>query len=152
MFETLGVLFVFIILLGISLALYSFVQQGNVEDALSQQAAKKATVLATKATNVPELDCSRIGFTRTKCVDLLKLQSINYVLNSSRAAREYYFDVFQTARIVIYQLWPQSNMSVTLYDNLDTRATDVLYEPLLLYNPLTETNTFGMMEIRVPTT
>jgi hypothetical protein len=150
LFETLGVLIVFMILLGFALIFYNVVQKGALQEDLAQQAERKSLEISEKSLLLPELDCSITGVTEINCIDVLKLTSFSKVANSSLRAQAEYFNVFESSVVTVRQLWPPANWSVTLYNRTPERYRSItsFSSPILLRHPLQDTNTFGIIEVQ----
>lgn len=149
LFETLGVLIVFMILLGFAMIFYNIVQQSSLNDAMAKQAERKSLEISEKALLLPELDCSITGTTEFNCIDTLKLESFSTIINKNTAARAEYFTVFESSSIRITQLWPVSALNTTIYDTKPAqwRSANVFTSPILLYDPRTDTRAFGLIEV-----
>src|SRR3989344_8008210 len=104
LFETLGVLIIFMVLLGFAMIFYNIVQQSSLQDELAQQAERKSLDISEKALLLPELDCSITGITELNCIDMLKLRSFSTVMNQSIESQAEYFNVFESSTIRITQL------------------------------------------------
>lgn len=149
LFETLGVLIIFLILLGFALIFYNIVQQSGLDNELSEQAERKSLEISEKALLLPELDCSITGVTELNCIDALKLRSFSQVMDADITAQSEYFNVFESTTVRIKQVWPPTNLSETIYDRKPEqwRSATVFTSPVLLHHPLTGTNAFALVEV-----
>ena len=149
LFETIGVLIVFLILLGFAIIFYNFVQKSSFEQELQKIAEGKSQEISEKALLLPELDCSLTGITEINCIDLFKLKGFGAIVNGSLDAEAEYFTVFETSEVVVRQLWPPSNASIVLYNKTPEkyRSKTLFASPILLRQPLQNANIFGIIEV-----
>ena len=114
--ETIGVLFIFFVLIALGMIFYYQYQQyafKEKEQALLQARAVETTL---RALFLPELVCSRgEAESEEHCIDMLKAKSFNFEEFTDRK-REYYFNLFSYATISLTTLYPAPKDAVILYD------------------------------------
>lgn len=149
MFETIGVLFVFMMLLGLAMVFYNVIQQSMLEETLAKQAERKSLEIAGKSLLLPELDCSLTGITEINCIDMAKLYSFSNIINSSTRAQSEYFNIFENSHILVRPLWPGGNWSIVLYSNVPAKfkSKNIFVSPILLHDPWTGSDSFGIIEV-----
>ncbi|MFC1774919.1 hypothetical protein ACFLZN_01235 [Nanoarchaeota archaeon] len=148
MFETLGVLIVFMILLGFALIFYGQIQKGELQESLAKQVDRKSIEISLKAVSMPELDCSTVAQTEQTCIDLFKLESFAEILTDDNNKLEY-FDVFENSKMEVKDIF--SNKTWIVYNNRpDFVKTELLFvSPILIKEPLSESKNMGIVEVTV---
>lgn len=148
MFETVGVLIVFFFLLSAAAIFYFQAQQSNIQQETIYATEKYSLQLATRALYLPELDCSLLSTTRDNCIDDIKLQKMSALLQTN--AQDDYYDTFKDSTITVTQIYPNTKI-VQLYNSTPQQYNDklVTHSPILLYNPLSRTYGFAVIEVAV---
>lgn len=150
MFETIGVLVVFFFLLVSGTVFYFHTQESAMKKELARQAQLMSLQAAQRAMFLPELDCSFVSVQRESCFDKLKLEAFGQVVIREPGLRESYFGMFGFATINVRQVYPEtSQLNVTLYENRpdEYARTTASISPVLLYDPVSRTSSFGLMEV-----
>jgi hypothetical protein len=148
LFETIGVLIVFIILIGFALIFYNTIQQSSFEEENQQLQEARSMKIAEKALLLPDLDCSLRGIIETSCVDELKLIAIEQFTNSTSKTTQEYFDIFETSAITISTLYPVEKKFVVYNQSPNaTTSQQKFTAPIIIRDPRTETSMFGLMEV-----
>ncbi len=147
-FETIAVLVVFFILLGIGFIFYTKVIKSNIESDAAEISQGKSVSIAQRVMFLPEIQCSEDNVPKENCIDTLKLDSAISVIPDNPL---YYYDLFEFSKITISEIYPDSSASAkTLYNRAapnDYKRQFKTRVPVTLYDPLTKTNKFGMIEI-----
>jgi len=149
MFETIGVLIVFFILLFAGIAFYFASQTSAVEKEKREAQDKYAYQLTLRALNLPELDCSFLVTQRDNCVDAFKLNAFSALLKEQQTL-EQYFPEFGYSTITITPIYPQGT-PFTLYNNVPLEVNQNLSNknPILVYHPLLDQYGFAIMQVNV---
>jgi len=149
MFETIGVLVVFFILLFAGISFYFASQTSAVEKEKRQAQDQYAYQMTLRALNLPELDCSFLVTQRDNCVDIFKLNVFSKLLTEQQTL-EQYFPEFGYSTITIQPIYPQGNAFI-LYNNLPNEYSQNLTNknPILIYHPLLDQYGFGIMQVNV---
>jgi len=149
MFETIAVLIVFFILLFAGITFYFTSQTSAVQKERTEAQNQYAYQLALRALNLPELDCSFLVTQRDNCVDAFKLNVFSTLL-SEQQTLEQYFPEFGYSTIKITPIFPSGSTKI-LYDNtpLEVNSNLTNKNPILIYNPLLDTYSFGVIEVNV---
>ncbi|HLC61480.1 MAG TPA: hypothetical protein VJI52_00500 [Candidatus Nanoarchaeia archaeon] len=147
-FETIAVLAVFFILLGIGLIFYTKVIKSNIESDAAEISQGKSVSIAQRAMFLPEIQCSEDGVPKENCIDILKLDSAVSVINKPENFL-YYYDLFEFSDIRIAEIYPSPSVPIILYskpttDYKNNFSTSV---PVTLYDPKTRINKFGLIKI-----
>jgi len=147
MFETIAVLFIFLVLLALAMVFYQTIQKSSFEDELARRAEMKSLDISEKALLLPEIDC---GLTERNCFDMLKVTSFSTVINKNDDARAEFFNVFENSEITVRQIWPPADWSIVMYNRTPEtfRSLTQYASPIVLYHPLTNTKTFGYLEVK----
>jgi hypothetical protein len=151
MFETIGVLIVFLILLAFGLIFYNAIQEGSVKDQLREQREGQALTIIEKSLLLPEIDCSTVLFTDLYCIDILKLESFIEVLEEGNiAVQAEYFTVFKNSEVLVKEVWPNTGANpIIIYSNIPDEfvSKNSFTTPILLKNPLQKEDVFGILEV-----
>lgn len=153
MFETIGVLVVFFILLFAGIAFYFTAQTSAVQKEKREAQNQYAYQLSLRALNLPELDCSFLVTKRDNCVDSYKLSIFSKLLAQDAdgdETRRLYFPEFGYSTITIKPIYP-SGAARILYNNVLPEFSDNLTNknPILIYHPLRDEYSFAFMEVNV---
>ena len=147
-FETIAVLVVFFILLGIGFIFYTKFIKSNIESDMAEISQGKSVSIAQRAMALPEIQCSDDNVPKEDCIDTLKLESAIFVIPENSL---YYYDLFEFSEITISEIYPNPGAPAkALYTRAapnDYKAQFKTRVPVTLYNPIIKTNRFGMMEI-----
>lgn len=150
MFETIGVLIVFFILLAIGISVYFVIQKSSATKETVQRQQTEGFKIAQKMLYLPELDCNFLSTTQDVCFDLYKLQTLQDLLNKDENIKNDYFQIFGYSKITINIVYPQIQPQFVLYDKqppaiVTQRTTQ---SPILVKNPIDDTNSFGYVEVK----
>jgi len=144
MTETIGVMFIFFILIALGLVFYYQYQQYAFKEKEQVLLQTRAVETTLRALFLPELLCSKgEAESEEHCIDMLKAESLALgITDADLERREYYFNLFSYATISVVQLYPPSA--------LDSESHPA---PLLIYNwPKEEykskENTFFVVALR----
>lgn len=149
MMETIAVLFIFFILIGLSLIFYAQFQKGEIQEQQRELAAQKTTNIIVKAANLPELKCTKGGDVDVpNCVDYYKLNRTKEIMNNSI---DYYFDIFGYATIRVKEIQPKKR-NWTIYKRTinNTQRITLAQIPIAIRKPKEKTQPeyyFGVLEI-----
>jgi hypothetical protein len=148
-FETMIVLLIFFILIGMGFIFYGKVSKSNFETEKFKQSQLVSVAVAQKVMFLPELQCSEQDIVKDNCIDILKLQSAVSVMNSYSLE---YFDTFGFSEIRVREIYPIGS-TYDLYirkptNRLNGFQTNV---PVSLFDPITRTNKFGVLTIKTYT-
>ena len=109
--ETVSVLFIFFILVGLSILFYAKYQQVQAKHVEEEQLQARAVETTLKALFLPELQCSKgEAEPEDNCVDLQKVRALmanEYSPGYFGLDPTHYFDLFSWARITLHQVSPQ---------------------------------------------
>jgi hypothetical protein len=156
--ETIFVVFFILIIVLLCLVVYSKFQEGNIKEQQKSFRNMQVVETAHRLSFWPELECSEAGgISNFMCLDIAKLMVLGDFINKSREedkyAFNYYFDLLKKSNITVTEIYPSNTKTVgvdawILWNNPGrTRTTDPIRVPVSLYNPLTKTYAFGVLEI-----
>jgi len=137
--ETIGVLFVFFILLIFGLIFFFNLQKSSMIS--RQQLAQQlhAVTVAQRISTMPELRCSEEEAQEMNCFDLHNLeiaqQLFPQMVENNLRVDAYFHDSFGEVKVVVRQLNPYTGQWVknyTLYDKTPTHYKDLNSLPLLI--------------------
>lgn len=143
--ETIAVLFVFFILIIIGFIFYVKVIKTNLESEKEELSQLKSVGIAQRVMFLPELQCSEDNIIIDNCIDILKLESAQNIMNENTL---YYYDLFEFSNVSISQIYP-NDTKWNLYSKKteDFRNRFVTNVPISLYDPITRKNGFGVLTI-----
>ncbi len=150
MLETIGVLIVFFVLIGMGLVFYYRMQSQSLQQEASEQASLRAVTIAQQVSYLPEVECSRNAESIENCIDIMKLQNAVVLMGQKR---NYYYDIFQHSKIVLEKIYPSPKSTFEIYDfplpkdQLTSQIT--IPVPIAIYDPSTDLNGFGVLKITV---
>jgi len=147
MMETIAVLAIFFILVALGLIFYSGVVTRNVAIEKEGYTQLYAIRIAQIASFLPELQCSQENIIVDNCINILNLESMPEVIDENQI---YYFDKFSFSRIIVNEIYPDKEEWVLYNKPLEEYSKkSVINIPLLLFDPVENRNSFGVMNIEV---
>lgn len=148
MFETIGVLVIFFMLLGAGGAFYFKLQESSLQKDLEKVRQLRVLQSSLKATFLPELDCSFVSVQRENCFDRLKLMAFANLTQDPQKMPQY-FGLFGTSTVTVKEIYPDPGFFVILYHNpLDEYSSaKPSRSPVIIYNPITDSKGFGIIEV-----
>lgn len=150
-FETIAVLAVFFILLGIGFIFYTKVIKSNIESDAAEISQSKSVSVAQRVMFLPEIQCSEDNVPKEGCIDTLKLDSAISVINKPENSL-YYYDSFEFSEIKIDEIYPNSqHWDLYLKTTADYKNKFQTNVPVTLYDPKTKTSKFGIISITTQT-
>lgn len=150
-FETIAVLVVFFILLGIGFIFYTKIIKSNIETDAAAISQDKSVSIAQRAMFLPEIQCSEDNVPKEDCIDTLKLDSAISVINKPENSL-YYYDLFEFSEIKVDEIYPSSqHWDLYLKTTTDYKNKFQTNVPVTLYDPKTKTNQFGVISITTQT-
>lgn len=149
MMETIAVLFIFFILIAFGFIFYANVLKGSIAVTKREHSELKAIELANRVSSLPELQCSDNNIVQENCIDWLKLEKADLLMDQNRL---FYFGMLGYSNVIIEQVFPvdyTSTFSYTVYSNIPPDYSDKLptYIPILLKKPITGGYGFGIMTV-----
>ncbi len=130
--ETIGVLFIFFVLVLFALVFYFKFQASSFEQKEIERAANNAIDITLVTLFLPELQCSNgRAEADDNCVDVIKLRNLIKVFNESPSdyRNNYYFNMLGFSKISFVEIYP-GNRSWVLYDREKTAPNeDGVLEP-----------------------
>lgn len=157
--ESILVLVIFFILLTMGLVFYAKVQTHLTKEENDEFNAKRSIDMALAIKFLPELQCTIQATEEFDCIDLAKLSIFSEVLKNKPFYQRYYAQLFPNAKITIKQAFASEGPliqkeGILLFDNkyVETQqagSLELLFFPVTLYDPLTDSNSFGFIELEV---
>lgn len=147
MFETIGILIVFFILLGIGVAIYFNVQKASNQRELVRQQQLQAFAQSQKLLYLPELDCTFYKTTTDTCFEKIKINALKTILTTETALIDY-FSTFGYSTIKINIIYPYSE-TITLYEHTPKKIKQITATqlPVLILNTIDDTKAFAYMDV-----
>ncbi|MEM4242835.1 MAG: hypothetical protein QXM31_02950 [Candidatus Woesearchaeota archaeon] len=150
MFETIGVLVVFFMILVVGAVIYFNIQKSALEKEVFRQAQLASLKSAQRAAFLPELDCSFYRVTKENCIDRLKLSALKDLIDNDEHTRLVYFkSAFGYMNLTVRGVYPEDEKGVNIYEYQPEEYTSALKNqlPVLLYDPVSGRYSFGVMEV-----
>jgi len=150
--ETIAVLFIFFILIGLGLIFYGSYQKGKLNTKLVEIQSSKSIRLAQTVLNLPELASTRKGVSGSYVIDELKLDSLKFVIGNNQELRYgLYQQKFGNSKISVKKIYPKTQEWI-IYDNgiQEIKSQYTFFIPISIYNPLnlpSGTYSYGLLEV-----
>lgn len=154
MLETIAVLAVFFILVVLGFVFYTRMYKSGIEEEREETIELSAIKIAQRAATLPELQCSENNVVRDNCVDKLKLEAAETIMQKQEN-EIFYYDKFSFSRITVEEIYPEeedcTNEKCTLYDRPSDDYTHKIVTniPISIFNPENNKNAFGVMNVTV---
>ncbi len=167
MAESVGVLFIFFILLGFGMIFYSNFQKSGMAETQLEFSEMTAVELSQKISFLPEIACTKNGVVDQDCFDIIKLDNLTKRIKDRHddTFMDYYSQVFGNANITVTQVYPLVDPDEDPY-NPSTHRSWYLYNrtppgqystfftqvPVVLFNATTgdpDERYFGVLEVEV---
>jgi hypothetical protein len=155
MAETIAILLVFFIILGLSLTFYGAFQAGSIREGFREQFEKEAIRIALVVSNLPEMACTDDNQLTQNCMDKLKLQALAGLARQGgdEAAFLFYQTEFRDSKVTIQEVFPDVEEFV-IYDNAPENFTEMIptFIPLAIKDPtrpLQAQNSLGLLTVEV---
>jgi len=148
LFESMAVLVVFLLLLGIGSVVYFKFQRASIEREVMESENVRSLQLFQRALYLPELDCSFVSVQKDNCFDISKLSFFSELLKNEEY-RIGYFDIFGFSKIQVRQVYPSVSDMFVLYSNVpdNYRSKLASHSSVLLFNASSGTYGFGVVEV-----
>ncbi|MBI1970784.1 hypothetical protein HYS47_03485 [Candidatus Woesearchaeota archaeon] len=119
--ETLGVLIVFFLIVGISIGFYTMIQKDSIKTRAREQLEKETIRIALKAAHLQEITCTQDrDIEEVNCIDWYKATSFKQVIESDQQAFLFYEADFRSSKITLQQVYPVDPalpLTLDLYSN-----------------------------------
>lgn len=147
-FETILVLFVFIVLVGIGFIFYGFVAKTNSQKDYYDVQDLKSIEVVDHLSSLPELQCSRQSIVDINCFDELKIKAFKEVLKNP-SYFSYYSPIIGFSEITAHVIYPDKK-DLELFNNSLKTNYDVIssYVPSIIYDPINDLNQFTILEVK----
>lgn len=115
-FESVAVLIIFFILIGLGLIFYTGVQKTSTKQVYAERVEQEAVKMAMRVSYLPEALCSRRKIIEDDCFDVYKLESITHWINADEKMFLYYQGDFKESVITVRQIFPPGK-TFMIYSN-----------------------------------
>lgn len=115
-FESIAVLIIFFVLIGLGLMFYAGVQKTSLKQTYAERTEQEAVKIAMKVSYLPEALCSKRKIIEDDCFDVYKLESITHWIESDEQFFLYYQRDFKDSVITVRQIFPPGKTH-TIYKN-----------------------------------
>lgn len=152
--ESIAVIIIIIVLITFGFVFYGKVKSSSIGEQKVLFEELDAVKLSQVVYALPEIQCSFAGGADYGCVDLLKFISLSNIINESHYGHDqtnyfYYREIFGKARISIDRMNAAGftdNLELYVGNNTWT-SKSTIYMPIVLYNPIDDSNDFGVLTI-----
>lgn len=127
--ETVAVLFIFFILLLFGLIFYSKIFTTKTQTQMHENFQQRAVEISQIASYLPELRCSTTNIPTLDCIDILKLQASDAIMEENRLR---YYDQFFYSTISVEEIFPSTGQVWVLYNTSYNGSTIVTRVPVSL--------------------
>ena len=142
MAESMIVLVIFFILLGLGFIFYSGVQKSSLKQTYAERTETEAIKLALKVSFMPEVLCSKKGIIEDDCFDIYKLSTVNDIISQNKKYYLFYESDFKDSVIIITEIFPPTQKDFFVYksqpDNLTNYRIITTFIPVSLKNSSAE--------------
>ena len=163
--ETVIVIFIFVVMLGLFLIYYTQFRSEGIKQEAKETKTEASTALLSVLASVPEIKCSEKA-KEEQCIDTVKVLALGNIVNQNI---NYYRSVFGARDITLEILYPKPSQkgecNQNTYKNINypsncneytifssatkTQNTNIISTPVSIYFP--ETDTFGIGKLIITT-
>jgi len=156
MAETIVILLIFFIIIGLALTFYGVFQAGSIREGEREQFEKEAIRVALVVSNLPEVDCSDDNQITQNCFDKLKVQTLSGLAGRAGGNDEaflFYQAEFRSSKVTIQEIFPDPEEFV-IYDNAPEKFKEMIptFIPITIRDPmrpLQMQDAFGLLTVEV---
>lgn len=156
MAETIVILLVFFVIIGLSLIFYGAFQTGSIQEAQKGQFEKEAIRIALLVSHLPEVACSDDNQVTENCFDKLKVQAFSSLAGQGGGNEDaflFYQTEFRDSKVIIQEIFPDTEEFV-VYDKSPENYTEMIptFIPMAIRDPtkpLQFQNAFGVLTVEV---
>lgn len=154
MFESIGAMLVFFMLLVFGFTFYSRMQEASLYSKIEELKQLRIIELAEKIKNLPELQCTSNAVLQHDCFDLIKVEKLYEFLNKPEnleIKNTDYFDLIGYGNISIEEVYPRT-LSYQIYErqSKQEKGSPVrrkIFMPIALYNAPVKQTHFGVLVV-----
>lgn len=142
-FETVSVLFVSFILLGMGMIFYGNQNQKSVEREIEKNVELRALNIAEQIQSMPELQCSTSNIITERCFEKVKLEKLNEL-----QPKPDYFSAFGFSEAYVDEIYPatqQWKIHENKKDNFKSKIT--IQIPVTITDTAAKQNKFGILTV-----
>ncbi|NQU98092.1 hypothetical protein HQ533_01380 [Candidatus Woesearchaeota archaeon] len=152
--ESIAIIVILLILMIFSFVFYSKFKETDIQEKKSLFEELDVVKLSQIAYALPELQCSFAEVADYGCIDILKFKYLAQIITDSfsgegesgRKEYFYYRQLFGTSKISLQNV--MDNSILELYStNRTWISKSVVYMPVVIYNPISDTNSFGVLVV-----
>ncbi len=156
MFETIGVLFVFFILLAFGLIFYAGFQKDSTQGIQDEHVELKLVSIAQTISSLPELKCSEQDSIDENCYDLLSLEILSSKMDDfmdDGVIRNYFTSMFDYSNITI-EVFNEKNKTFKKYElyyenSFGYKGVRTIYVPITVIDSRNGEYYFGVLYLSV---
>ena len=148
--ESVAILFIFLIFVVIGFSFYAKIQKASFSSQLDENINMIAIETAQKASFLPELQCSSKNIIVDNCVDVLKVEAFNGMVNNNAEYPNlvaYYYDVFGFSTIIVEEIYPEKKEWAIYNNTLNDSGSIFTPVPILIYDARNETYSLGVLRV-----
>lgn len=151
MFESIAVLLIFFIFVGLGLMFFVRAWKDKSREAGQKFESLEAIKVALVVSNLPELVCTNGEHITSTCFDKYKLMAFNELLNtSSKYKNEHYFNLFGYSSIIVEPIYPQGT-AIGVYERKkpNTKGKQSFIMPIGLYDSGRKSTAMAVLKVEV---
>lgn len=143
--ETIAVLLVFFVLVVVGFIFYVKIIKGNIELEIEESEQLRSVGITQRVMFLPELQCSEDNIIIENCIDILKLESSQNIMNKFEIN---YYDLLEFSNISIFEIYPgELQWNIYSRETSDFNNKFVTNVPISLYDPIIRKHKFGVLTI-----
>jgi len=147
--ETILIIFIFFMILLFSLLFVSKIQNVSLQRKKISMQNLEIIEVSKLLKGIPELSCSLDNVLSDNCYDVYKVEAFSELAN---AKKNYFMNTpLANTNITLYQYDPFHNQEVRswqiYYSPLNDSDIRKVWFPISIYDPVTRTNSFGIVEL-----
>ena len=142
--DTISIMLIFFIIIVIGFLFYLRVSSSSQIDKLSKAQELESIRVSQTISFLPELQCSSKNIVKDNCFDKYKLDMFKMF---GTAKKDQYYPFFYYSNITINEIYPNSG-NWNIYSKIGNGTSYKTFIPILLYNPITKTNAFGILTVQ----
>jgi ABC-type glycerol-3-phosphate transport system permease component len=141
--ETIAIMLIFFVLVVIGFLFFLRTSTYKQAETVTKIQELESIRVSQTISFFPELQCSSKNIVQDNCFDRLKLNAFS----DNSFNKDTYYQFFYYSNITVTEYYPSKN-TWNLYQKVANGTSYKTFVPILIYNPINRTNSFGVLTVQ----